>query len=219
MKASWQRDCRGGGRSCRQQVEPYRDRWFLVSVSLADASALRRRERHHRPVWGPRSTSASRWHMGYHGHIRSHLVIRYREGTVRAAPLAKRNSLSLTFLRKHMVIIKSKPTFSQVYYRVKFSADMFHSTLGMPRNKEQVENRLSKVRNQSSILIPDGRDVVLVVMVNVFIPACALVHTEIRQYLWRFSPLGPKAVPTLSHCSQDGDALSDHFTTQKIMVY
>lgn len=145
---------------------------------------------------------------------------------MRAAPLAKRNSLSLTFLRKHMVIIKSKPTFSQVYYRVKFSADMFHSTLGMPWNKEQVENRLSKVRNQSSILIPDGRDVVLVVMVNVSIPSCAHVHTEIRQCLWRFSPLGPKAVPTRSHCSQDGDALSDHFTTciltfftQNIMVY
>lgn len=77
---------------------------------------------------------------------------------------------------------------------------MFHSTLGMPWNKEQVENRLSKVRNQSSILIPDGRDVVLVVMVNVSIPSCAHVHTEIRQCLWRFSPTGPKAVPTRSHC-------------------
>lgn len=94
-----------------------------------------------------------------------------------------------------MVIIKSKPTFSQVYYRVKFSAYMFHSTLGMPRNKEQVENRLSKVRNQSSILVPDGQDVVLVVMVTVFIHACAHVHTEIRQHCWRVSPLGPKAVP------------------------
>ena len=136
-----------------------------------------------------------------------------RVGTVRAAPLAKRNSLSLTFLRKHMVIIKSKPTFSQVYYRVKFSADMFHSTLGMPRNKEQVENRLSKVRNQSSILVPDGQDVVLVVMVTVFIHACAHVHTEIWQHCWRVSPLGPKPCPTLNHCSRDGDVLPDHFTT------
>lgn len=136
-----------------------------------------------------------------------------RVGTVRAAPLAKRNSLSLTFLRKHMVIIKSKPTFSQVYYRVKFSADMFHSTLGMPQNKEQVENRLSKVRNQSSILVPDGRDVVLVMMVNAFIHACAHVHTETRQHCFRAPPWARRPCRTLNRCSRDGDVLSDRFTT------
>ena len=71
---------------------------------------------------------------------------------------------------------------------------MFHSTLGMPRNREQVENRLSEVRNQSSVLIPDGRDVVLVVMVNVFIHAWAHMNTD-PTVLLVVSPLGPKAIP------------------------
>lgn len=60
MKASWQRDSSSWWGQVLQ-VEPHRDRWFLVSVSLADASALRRRERHRRPE-APSSTSASRWH-------------------------------------------------------------------------------------------------------------------------------------------------------------
>lgn len=102
-----------------------------------------------------------------------------REGTVQAALLARRNILSLTFFRKHMVVIKSKPTLSQFYYRVKFSANMYHSTLGMPWNKEQVENRLSKVRNQSSSLIPDGQNVVLVVVLNVCIHVYVRVYTGI----------------------------------------
>lgn len=102
-----------------------------------------------------------------------------REGTVQAALLARRNIWSLTFFRKHMVVIKSKPTLSQFYCRVKFSANMYHSTLGMPWNKEQVENRLSKVRNQSSSLIPDGQNVVLVVVVNVCVHVYVRVYTGI----------------------------------------
>lgn len=56
---------------------------------------------------------------------------------------------------------------------------MYHSTLGMPWNKEQVENRLSKVRNQSSSLIPDGQNVVLVVVVNVCVHVYVRVYTGI----------------------------------------
>lgn len=50
MKARWQRDCRGSGRSCKQEAEPLRGWWFLVAVILADTSALRRPEGRHRAV-------------------------------------------------------------------------------------------------------------------------------------------------------------------------
>lgn len=51
---------------------------------------------------------------------------------------------------------------------------MYHPPpLGMPWSKEQVENRLSRVRNQSSSLICHGQDVVLVAMVvNVCTSVC-----------------------------------------------
>lgn len=50
---------------------------------------------------------------------------------------------------------------------LKFSTNMFHLSLGMPWGKEQVENRLSQVRNQSSSLIRDEQATILVVVVNV----------------------------------------------------
>lgn len=73
---------------------------------------------------------------------------------------------------------------------LKFSANMYHPTLGMPWSKEQVENRLSQVRNQSSSLVCDWQDVVLVVMV---VNVCTSVRVEGYVTEWGASPTEPSS--------------------------
>lgn len=71
---------------------------------------------------------------------------------------------------------------------------MFHLSLGMPWGKEQVENRLSQVRNQSSSLIRDEQATILVVVVNVCVRVCVCVC--VCRYLAELGlpPLDPHSI-------------------------